>query len=198
MHWMIRSPAWRALTPAARALYVELAQRYNSINNGEIAMPFARLRACSRVAKDTASKTFHELEEKGVIKRNVCGSFNWKLKYATTWILTEFPLGENPPTKEFARWQLTNPETQSQIGDEVSQSGDGRREILVMGVLNVPSLGPWVPFRHPHGPKWRHAYSLPCHAQHLTPRRRRNDPLAPLRSLASLKDLRRSRRRTIL
>ena len=33
-HWLLNSQAWNSLSGNARALYVELAQRYNGSNNG--------------------------------------------------------------------------------------------------------------------------------------------------------------------
>ena len=35
-HWLLNSQAWNSLTGNARALYVELAQRYNGSNNCRI------------------------------------------------------------------------------------------------------------------------------------------------------------------
>jgi hypothetical protein len=146
MHWMLSGAAWCALTPAARALYVELAQRYNGFNNGEIAMSVREAAWLLHIAKDTASKTFHELEEKGFIKRNVCGSFNWKLKHATTWILTEFDLGDVPATKEFARWQPGKAEPGPTSGTSCPRSGTGPAEILSTPAHGVLDLGPWTQF----------------------------------------------------
>ena len=83
-HWFTRSPAWRTLTPASRALYVELAQRFNGSNNGEISLSVRAAARHLHIAKDTATKSFHELEAKGFIRRHVCGSFDWKRKHATT------------------------------------------------------------------------------------------------------------------
>jgi hypothetical protein len=125
-HWLLKTPAWRSLSPASRALYVEIAQRYNGSNNGEISMAVREAAHLIHVAKDTAAKSFRELEEKGFIKRKICGSFNWKLRHATTWILTEYPSEEREPTKEFARW----PQQKSEAGprDGLSQSGYGKHE----------------------------------------------------------------------
>ena len=103
-HWLQDTPAWRSLGPAPRALYIELSKRYNSFNNGEITMSVREAAVLVHISKNTATKCFHELEAKGFIRRNVCGSFDWKLKQATTWILTEFPLGETLATKDFASW----------------------------------------------------------------------------------------------
>ena len=103
-HWLLKTPAWQALGPVARAIYVELAQRYNGSNNGEIALSVRDAAKLVHVAKDTATKAFRELEDKGFVIRVVCGSFNWKLRHATTWELTAYAMGEIPPSKQFARW----------------------------------------------------------------------------------------------
>jgi hypothetical protein len=142
MHWMLRGAAWCALTPAARALYVELAQRYNGFNNGEISLSVREAAWLLHIAKDTASKTFHELEEKGFIKRSVCGSFNWKLRHATTWILTEFDLGDVPATKEFARWQPGKAEPGPTSGASCPRIGTLLGEFLKIVPASVLRLGP--------------------------------------------------------
>jgi hypothetical protein len=35
-HWLTDSPAWKDLNATARAIYVEIAKRYNGTNNGFI------------------------------------------------------------------------------------------------------------------------------------------------------------------
>jgi hypothetical protein len=35
-HWFLKSEAWRSLSPNARALYLEIVERYNGSNNGRI------------------------------------------------------------------------------------------------------------------------------------------------------------------
>lgn len=37
-HWLMQSEAWRTLSPVAKALYLELAYRYNGANNGRIGL----------------------------------------------------------------------------------------------------------------------------------------------------------------
>lgn len=145
-HWMLKGDAWRALTPQARALYVELAQRYNGSNNGEIALSVREAARALHIAKDTATRTFHELEAVGFIKRHVCGSFNWKLRHATTWVLTEFPLGDDPPTKEFARWRPINPKPGPNPGPTCPNSGTLAAKFSLWSLQDVLGLGPWAPF----------------------------------------------------
>lgn len=104
-HWMLNTVAWRSLRPASRVLYIELAKLYNGSNNGDLWLSVRDAGKLIRVNKDTAASCFRELEDKGFIKRNRCGSFIWKLKQATTWILTEFDFQEDSATKDFTRWR---------------------------------------------------------------------------------------------
>ena len=147
-HWMLKGSAWCTLTAPARALYVELAQRYNGFNNGEISMSVREAARALHIAKDTATRTFHELEEKGFIKRHVCGSFNWKLRHASTWILTEFALGETPPSKEFARWR-PNSEAGPKRGTSCPHSGTPDAKFSGRSLRAVLGLGPWTLFCAP-------------------------------------------------
>jgi hypothetical protein len=144
-HWMLRTAAWRSLGPAPRALYVEIAQRFNGANNGEISMSVREAADLIHVAKDTAAKAFHELEAKGFIARALCGSFNWKLRHATTWILTEHPVGDRPVTKDFARWE---PE-KSEPGPKRRLNCPNPRTLLRWFTENrlsaEPVLGPGAP-----------------------------------------------------
>ncbi len=103
-HYFLKSEAWRSLKPSRRAVYIELAQRYNGINNGEISMSVREAARLANIAKDTATLVFRELQEKGFIKAKQIGSFDWKLSHATTWILTEHPYQDNLATKEFMSW----------------------------------------------------------------------------------------------
>ncbi len=142
-HWMLKMPAWRALSPAARAIYVELAQRYNGSNNGEISMSVREAADCVNIAKDTASKAFHELEAKGFTRRHICGSFNWKRRHATTWVLTEFALSETPATKDFARWSPKSERDPSRRTDCPGMRTLSSK-VLWPCALSVLGLGPWL------------------------------------------------------
>lgn len=142
-HWILKTAAWRSLPPASRALYVEIAQRYNGGNNGEISLSVREAAHLIHVAKDTATKSFHELEAKGFIRRNVCGSFNWKLRHATTWILTEYPFLEKEATKDFARWSPENSDPGPKVGSNCPKEGTGGGRFRISGPRSGPQLGPW-------------------------------------------------------
>ena len=158
-HWFLKMPAWMALSCQERAVYVELEQRFNGSNNGEISFSVREAAAATNIAKDTAGKVFHELEAKGFIRRNVCGSFNWKLRHATTWILTKHQMGDQPATKEFARWTPTNSKPGPNSGSICPRSGDINRNFhapmgtcrppfgtmgTVMHSRSVPNNGPHI------------------------------------------------------
>ena len=143
-HWILKTPAWRSLPPSSRALYVELAQRFNGSNNGEISMSVREAADLVNIAKDTAMKCFHELEAKGFVRRRVCGSFDWKLKHATTWILTGHPLGDQAATKDFARWVPEKSEVGPKSRTQCPKPRTERRRFRSVRHVSVPALGPWT------------------------------------------------------
>lgn len=97
------------------------------------------------VAKDTANDSFHELEAKGFIRRHVCGSFNWQLRHATTWILTEHSFLDKDATKEFARWVAENSEAGPKGMPSCPKRGKetGRSRLILS--FDRTGLGPWSP-----------------------------------------------------
>ena len=145
-HWLTRSPAWCSLAAQSRAIYLEIAQRFYGINNGEISLSVREAARLVHVAKDTATKCFHELEAKGFIRRNVCGSFNWKARHATTWILTEHPFGNQAATKDFMRWTAENSDAGPNAGPSCPKRGtEGGRFRTVRLPVGL-RLGPWTRF----------------------------------------------------
>ena len=145
--FLLRSAAWHSLSTQSRALYVEIAQRFNGSNNGEISMSVREAARLINVAKGTAAKCFHELEAKGFIRRNVCGSFNYKLRHATTWILTEYEFDGQTATKDFMRWKAENSESGPRSGPKCPKSGTPFALIRQKWTPFVPRLGLWVQSR---------------------------------------------------
>ena len=141
-HWMLKTPAWLSLPPAPRALYVELAQRYNGSNNSEISMSVREAARLLHVAKDTATKAFRELEHKGFIKCKQCGSFNLKEGHASTWTLTEHPLPGEFATKEFASWRPENLESGPNSETRCPRIGTLNKIYPAIWLLGVLDLGP--------------------------------------------------------
>ncbi len=103
----LASPAWRAMSPSARLLYIALKQRYSSNlkNNG-------RLYLSARVAaeelglnKNTITRSFRELQHYGfaVMTSPGCLGVDGKGK-APHWRLPELGYMIDPPTRDFMRW----------------------------------------------------------------------------------------------
>src|SRR5262249_40608093 len=77
---LLDSSAWQSLPPIARALYVEMAHKYNGRNNGQI--PFSRREGAKAlgVNKSTISRTEAVLERNGLIRRTGYGELDLKTK----------------------------------------------------------------------------------------------------------------------
>jgi hypothetical protein len=112
--WLTDSPAWRSLSCNARALYVELARRYNGHNNGHISYGLRQASQDLHIGKTAAVLAFQLLQDRGFIVCTKKGAFSWKaVRDASEWRLTEYA-NDFPPehvTKEFMRWRPPEPES---------------------------------------------------------------------------------------
>jgi hypothetical protein len=105
-HWLLDSPAWKSLKPVERALYIELAQRFNGSNNGHIGLSVRDAGDALRISKNTAARAFMTLQKRGFVEVVRRGHFDRKQRHASEWRLTEHPCdvtGELA-TKAFMRW----------------------------------------------------------------------------------------------
>lgn len=106
---MIESPAFQALPPAAIALYVHVAHRYNGSNNGSISFSVGEAAVLLRAGKATATRLFNELVEKGFLKVSQQSSFSFKTKTARRWELTQWPLRHGvAPSNDWRFWKPKN------------------------------------------------------------------------------------------
>jgi hypothetical protein len=103
---MMATPAWKSLNGNQRAIYVEIAARYDGSNNGRIPYSVREAAQALHIGKATAARDLIVLEERGFIVVMVRGAFNVKLRLATEWRLTEFNCDVTGalPTKDFAKW----------------------------------------------------------------------------------------------
>ncbi len=87
-HWMLRSPAWRSLSPVARCVFIELAAIYNGSNNGFLAL--SARNAAERVgcSKNTAGRAIAELVCAGFVEVAQRGHFDRKTRHAAEYRLT--------------------------------------------------------------------------------------------------------------
>jgi hypothetical protein len=89
-HYMLRTDAWKSLSPPARAVYVQIAFRYNGVNNGRLALSVRDAASECNVAIGTAARAFKELTSLGFIEETRHGALSKKTRIASEWRLTAF------------------------------------------------------------------------------------------------------------
>lgn len=105
--YMQDSPAWLALSPVARASWLEVARLYNGTNNGRLALSVADLAARLGKSDATAWRALKELVAAGFIE--VVRQGYWKpvaeLRVATEYRLTCYrcDVTGDVPSKAFLR-----------------------------------------------------------------------------------------------
>ena len=78
--------------------------RFNGINNGDISMSVREGSQLINYSKESISKFFKELQDKGFIKVNQRGSFKYKKRHASTWYLTMEEDKQGNKTRCFKHW----------------------------------------------------------------------------------------------
>jgi len=105
-HIMVISPAFRSLRGGSIKVLIELCDRYNGRNNGEIHLGCGAIAKTLHMSKATVHRSLIELAEKGFIERTAEG--NWYERKAATWRLThrpdDRPNGSPVTTNEWRRW----------------------------------------------------------------------------------------------
>ena len=90
-----------------RALYLEMAKRYNGSNNGRISYSVREGAAALHVSKGSVKNWLDVLHERGFIVCTKRGAFSLKItRDASEWRLTEYDC-DTPAqhaTKDFMRW----------------------------------------------------------------------------------------------
>jgi hypothetical protein len=100
--YMLRSPAWLALSATAQAAYVRLALRYDGCNNGMLVLSVRTLARELHVSRATAARALIELEDAGFIETAKIGRFARRNRQASEYRLTTFRCdvtGELPSKK---------------------------------------------------------------------------------------------------
>lgn len=105
-HVLVVSAAWRSLRGSSIKVFIEICDRYNGANNGEIHLGGGSTAKTLHLSKATVFRALEELAEKGFIERTAEG--NWLDRRAATWRLTHRP--DNRPngspiaTHEWRHW----------------------------------------------------------------------------------------------
>ena len=103
-HDMIDSAAYKSLSLAARAVYIEILRRYNSFNNGDIPLSCREAQDLCGISKTTAARAFDMLKNRGFIKIGSDSAFNMKTRQSRRWIITHEKLKQAPPSNEWRKW----------------------------------------------------------------------------------------------
>jgi hypothetical protein len=128
--YILKSPAWLALSCNARAAYLQLASRYNGTNNGYLALSARILAQEMNCSPQTASRALIELEDAGFIETTFLASFTLrKDRKASEYRLTVYRCDRTgePPSKKFMRWHS------SKFAKSVSTDGTGVHAIRTNG-----------------------------------------------------------------
>ena len=107
-YFLIKSEAFKELSGGALKLYVKVRERFNGMNNGYIGFSVRDAANKLGISRMTASKYFKELEEKGFLKIKEKGSYDYKSRHATTWIITAEKHNNKAPTNDFMSWNKHN------------------------------------------------------------------------------------------
>ena len=145
--WMLCCEAYQSLDCVQRCLLHELKRLYAGTNNGELFLSVRRAAALLGVHKDTAARAFKYLENRGFIRAQQRGHFDWKTGGddkpggpATTWILTEFEHAGQLAAKSFMAWRPT-PEALAWMppGGDKKKHGPKSRDKLSLRLGQPPS-----------------------------------------------------------
>jgi hypothetical protein len=121
---MLESAAWRCLSPADRAVYIEVLRLYNGANNGYLGLGVRAAAEAANVNKDTAGKSLLRLVELGFLEHAQASAFNQNARKATEWRLTQYPCDRTHqlPSKAFIQWRPENAERRPKIGTPKSET----------------------------------------------------------------------------
>jgi hypothetical protein len=105
---IMATPAWRAMSPEGRLLWIELRGwlRNDGLNNGKV------LRSCRDAAKslgfnkDTIARRFAENEHYGFLRKTSEGFLGADGRgVAAKYRFTDLAHGTHPPTRDFEKWK---------------------------------------------------------------------------------------------
>jgi hypothetical protein len=115
-HAIMKTAAFKDLSPDAVRVYIDMAMRYGGpgSNNGRIHYSAREAGSVLHKGKTTGAAKLKELQEHGFIVSIVCGGFNRKDRHATEWRLTEFDcdITRQPASRDFDNWR---PEIQNTV-----------------------------------------------------------------------------------
>jgi hypothetical protein len=140
--WMMNSAAWQSLSPAERAIYIEVARLYNGSNNGFLGLGVRAAAERTNVNKDTAAKCFAVLVARGFMEPAQQGQFNRNARRATEWRLTIHKCDRTHqlPSKAFMSWRPADLERRPKRGTAKSETGGHQQPAMVASVPRLRTI----------------------------------------------------------
>ena len=137
-YFLTGTAAWLSLTPAERAVYLEVARVYDGRNNGFLGLSVRRAGERCNINKDTAARALQTLVERGFLELATPGGFSLKLRHAAEYRLTEYACDKThaAATKAYQRWRPSPPEerrTRSPSKGQEVRFGGTERTLRVVG-----------------------------------------------------------------
>ncbi len=101
----LKTPAWRALSFGARALYTALKSNINDYNNGKVYLSVRDAAKELGSGQEEICAWYRELQHYGFIVMTQHGRIGIEGKgLASHWRLTELATTTEPPTRDFLNW----------------------------------------------------------------------------------------------
>ncbi len=120
-HWLLKSPAWLALSPNGKAVLLHVWARHNGSNNGQIVYG---VRDADEIGltKDQASRALIELVAIGFLRVVRNSAFPLNTNPARTCRLTAAPAAGEAATKDFMRWLPAAPQSHQRDREAAGKS----------------------------------------------------------------------------
>jgi hypothetical protein len=104
----IATPAWRAMSPGARLLNIELRGRLRNdyLNNGKVFLSCRDAAKALGATPGSVVRWYAENEHFGFLRKTAEGFLGADGRgIAAHYRFTEFPHGTHPPTRDFEKWE---------------------------------------------------------------------------------------------
>jgi len=104
---LLETDAFKYLNGGAFKLLALVKKRYNGLNNGHISFSVREGRDLLGCSVNTISRYFDELVDKGFLRVKEKGSFSYKKRHASTWIITSDEYNHQK-SRDFKHWIKTD------------------------------------------------------------------------------------------
>jgi hypothetical protein len=169
-HFMLTSAAWQSLRPLARALFVELGQRYTGFNNGNIGLGLREAALALHVKPQTVGEAFKDLQDKGFVVMTRNSGFDHK-RLTREWRITTLPMGDwqaptSPPTNDYVRWKSPIEKQKPVPFGDTHSAVWGHRSASVgrISQIQCPQTALQHPFRGTHSAEKGHTSNYQARA----------------------------------